>query len=540
MRFLVKALPFLLTAIILVAQTDLRNATVEGTVRNLKTGEPLADVRVTLVQELPAPALVPTPVASRNATTDADGKFTITAISPGRYLVNATRTLFFRSRRDSGPAALTLAEGQRMTGVQILLSSTSVIAGRVTDDRRDPLRSVRIEALRREFRDGLRIWVAAGQAITDDRGEYRLFNLTPGTYYVRAAQSSMPPLYYPGTPDSQNAVPVSVDAGAEAGAIDIEMRRSPDYSVQLTLGGIPTGSMVNFLLRRKSALANEQQAARAEMLTANTYRIGQIAPGAYDLFVQVSSNPVGVGAQPRVLTNAASIPVNVTNANLDLGTVAIPSTVAVTGRILVPEPLPSPLASERLVLTMRALDLAAPIAATARGNTTPPGIQTDGSFTLPYVAPGRYQLQLTGLPPDTYLISAREGTREVLDTGFTVTGSQSPIELTVGGPGSVGSVIGTVVNALGSPVSSSTVWLVPAPERRGNPAAFRTTTTDQSGNFTIRSVIAGDYRALGWEDLEPGSYFDPEFLKGFETRGAAIKVQRGSQNTVTVRVIATQ
>jgi hypothetical protein len=514
---------------------------VEGTVRNLKTGELLADVRVTLVQELTAPPPTPTAVASKTATTDADGKFTITAVPPGRYLVNATRTLFFRSRRDSGPAALTLAEGQRLTGVQILLSPTSVIAGRVIDDRREPLRSVRVEALRREFRDGLRTWVAAGQSTTGDRGEYRLFNLTPGTYYVRAAQSSMPPLYYPGTPDSQSAVPVSVDVGAEAGSIDLEMRRSPEYSLQLTLGGVPTGSTANFTMRRKNALANEQQGAEQETVSGNTYRIGHLVPGAYDLFVQVGSIvPTGTGAQSRVLTNAGSIPVSITNTNLDLGTVAIPSTVAVAGRILVPDPLPSPLVAERLVLTMRALDVAAPIAASARGNSAPPGINSDGTFTLPHVAAARYQVQLTGLPADTFLISAREGTRDVLDTGFTVTGSQNLLELTVGGPGSVGSVLGTVVNALGRPVSPGTVVLVPAPERRSNPAAFRTATTDQSGNFIIRSVLAGDYRVLGFEDIEPGIHLDPEFLKGFETRGEAIKVQRGSQNTVTLRVIPAQ
>jgi hypothetical protein len=539
MKIWLKALPVLSTVIFLAAQTDLRNATVEGTVRNLRTGEPIADVRITLATELPTlGGAPPSGTNTKTATTDADGRFTVTAIPPGRYLVTATRTLFFRSRRDSGPAVLTLAEGQRLTGVQILLSPTSVIAGRVVDDKREPLRSVRVDALRLELRDGLRTWVTAGQSTTDDRGEYRLFNLTPGTYYVRATQNGMAPLYYPGLPDSQNAVPVSVDAGAEAGAIDLEMRRTPEYSLQLTLGGVAPGSNATFTIRRRSSLANEQQPSRAEMLSGNTYRIGQLAAGTYDLFVQ--ANSAAVGGVPRALTNAASIPVTITNGNLDLGTIAIPPTVAVTGRLLVPDPLPSPLAPERLVLTMRALDLAGPIAAAARGNTTPPGINSDGSFALPNVAAGRYQLQLTGLPPDTYLISARDGAREVLDTGFTVTGGQSPLELTVGGPGSVGSVIGTVVNALGRPVSSSTVWLVPGPERRGNPAAFRTTTTDQSGNFSIRSVLAGDYRVLGWEDVEPGAYMDPEFLKGFETRGESVKVQRGSQNTVTVRVIPAQ
>jgi len=149
-------------------------------------------------------------------------------------------------------------------------------------------------------------------------------------------------------------------------------------------------------------------------------------------------------------------------------------------------------------------------------------------------------LTLSGLPPDTYLISAREGTTEVLDTGVTVSGTQNPIILTVGGPGSVGSVTGTVVNGLGQAVPSSAVVLVPAPARRGNPGAFRTATTDQSGMFTIRSVLPGDYRLLAWEELETGIYMDPEFLKNFETRGEAIRIQRGSQNAMTVRVIPAQ
>jgi hypothetical protein len=81
------------------------------------------------------------------------------------------------------------------------------------------------------------------------------------------------------------------------------------------------------------------------------------------------------------------------------------------------------------------------------------------------------------------------------------------------------------------------VVLVPAPERRANPAAFKAVTADQLGNFIIRSVLPGDYRLLAWEDIEPGIYMDPEFLRGFETRGEAIRVQRGSQNAVSVRAV---
>jgi hypothetical protein len=525
------------TAVITAAQTaDMRTATLEGIVKNLKTGEPLADVRVTAAPEVMPGSLAPAPAptATKTATTDAEGKFSITAMPPGRYFLSATRTLFFRPRRDAGPIAVTLTEGQRLTGIQVLLSPTAVIAGRVIDENREPLRSVRVEAVRREYRDGQRVWLSSTQSMTDDRGEYRLFNLTPGTYYVRATQSNTTTLYYPGVPDSQNAVPVSVEGGSEAAAIDIGIRRLPEYSVLLKLGGVPPGSPATFSIRRKNGLANEQQVARPESLPDNTYRLAQLPPGAYDILVQVST-PAAV--QPRVLTHVGSIPVTVGNANEDLGTVSIPQTVSVTGRIVAPETLPSPLAPERLTVTLRALNLMTVI---ARSTTSPPGIAADGTFTLPNVAAGHYQVQLSGLPSETYLVSAREGAREVLDTGFTVSGTQNALELRVGGPGSVGSVTGVVVNAVGQPVPSSTVVLVPPAARRSNPSAFRTTTADQSGTFVIRSVIAGDYRLLAWEEIEPGIYMDPEFLKNFETRGEAIRVQPGSPSAVTVRIILGQ
>src|SRR5207237_990729 len=125
----------------------------------------------------------------------------------------------------------------------------------------------------------------------------------------------------------------------------------------------------------------------------------------------------------------------------------------------------------------------------------------------------------------------------ILDTGYIVSGDQTPLELTIAGPGSVGSLEGVAVNAKGEPVTGATVVLVPAVDRRVNPAAFRTTTSDQQGNFVIRAILVGDYKAFAWEDVEPGAYMDPDYLKDFETRGEAVRVQKGSQNAVAVKVI---
>jgi hypothetical protein len=144
-----------------------------------------------------------------------------------------------------------------------------------------------------------------------------------------------------------------------------------------------------------------------------------------------------------------------------------------------------------LVLTLRPLDLPIPLTFTISGDRTPPGFNPDGGFALSNVAAGRYQILLTGLPADAFMVSAREGTQEILDAGYTVSGTQNPLEVTVGGPGSVGTVTGTVINALGRPVPSSTVVLVPAPERPRNARRFEQRSQTSSGIFQSIPCLQG-------------------------------------------------
>ncbi len=530
------ALTFMLGMLFLFQQNEVRPATIEGFAKNQKTAEPLADVRITIMQEFSTtPGAAP---ATKSATTDSDGKFVITGIVPGRYNVTGTRTLFFRPRRNTGALTITLASDQKLNGLQVLMMPTAVIAGRVVDENREPIRSVRVEALRAEYRDGVRNWVIANQNTTDDRGEYRLFNLQPGIYYVRATQSNIAtpstPLYYPGVPDSQDASPVQLEAGGEIGAIDIALRRTAEYSIKFKIGAVPPGALITTTLQKRNSKVVENVLARAETQPDGSSTISRVPPGAYDLFVQIATPPT---VQPRAITHAAKIPVNIGRADEDLGTIAIRATVPVAGKIVPIETLPSTLDLKRLTLTFRALDMPANVNTSVRGNATPPGFNDDGSFTIPNVPAARYQIQLAGLPNDTYLVGARSGGRDVFDAGYTVSGDQNPLEVLIGGAGSVGVVEGTVVNARGEPVAGSTVVLVPAAARRVNPAAFRTTTSDQQGNFTLRSVLVGDYKVMAWEDIEPGAFMDPEFLKDYENRGEALKVQKGSGAAAAVRII---
>ena len=63
-----------------------------------------------------------------------------------------------------------------------------------------------------------------GEARTNDLGEYRIFGLAPGQYFVEAdkqprlfsvlkAEPGYVPIYYPGVFDTEHAAPVNVRAG---------------------------------------------------------------------------------------------------------------------------------------------------------------------------------------------------------------------------------------------------------------------------------------------------------------------------------------
>jgi hypothetical protein len=280
---MVPLLTLILGIFMLQQQAAVRPATIEGIAKNLKTGEVLPDVRVTVTPELAGPGAL-----ARSATTDSEGKFILTGLAPGRYSLTAARTLFFRPRRNTGVVAVTVAADQRLRDVQILLMPTGVIAGRVVDENREPLRSVRIEALRREYRDGVRTWVTSQQNTTDDRGEYRVFNLQPGSYFIRATQGNFatpsPPMFYPGVADSEDASAIQIEAGSEIGAIDIPLRRTPEYAVQFKIGGIPAASVVNLTVQKRNSKMTETVLVRPETLPDHTYRISKLPPGAYDIF----------------------------------------------------------------------------------------------------------------------------------------------------------------------------------------------------------------------------------------------------------------
>lgn len=519
----------------LLAQTR-KTASISGVVLKEATGEPIADVQVTATPATPG-------VAPETATTAADGRFEVSNLSPGAYTITAVRTLFVRGRRNNPALTITLSQDEHLRDLAIRLQPTAVISGRVTDASREPVRGVRVEAMRYQYRDGNRTLISAAQTQSDDRGEYRLFNLQPATYLVRATPVSSGPqtmaaVYYPGVVEAPEAAALEAGPGAELAAIDISLRDIPTYSVQLRLVSPirpPAPAVLRFV-----ALRTDQQPPMAVSSPGapagnDVYRISNLLAGAYDIYALSRPGP----ADPQKINLSGRISINVGKEGTDPATVPLRPAGNLTARIVPSQSLTVTLNPVTLGVILRPMD-GLPAEFGTNSRNVAGGVTDDGLFTIPNVVNGRFRVDVTGLPGNAYLIGARYGAADVFDGGVRIDGDpQGPLELFIGGPGSIGTVEGVVRDKDDHPVPQSVVALVPAQNRRQNPAAFKSATTDQRGVFSVRGVLPGDYTVLAWDDLEAGAYQDPDVLRDVEKLGSRITVDAGGRNTVDVSVIKT-
>ena len=83
-----------------------------------------------------------------------------------------------------------LLEGRTVEDIDFALPLGAVITGRIVDELGDPAEEARVAILRAQNTDGQRRLVSVGSAETDDLGEFRLFGISPGRYYVSATASN--------------------------------------------------------------------------------------------------------------------------------------------------------------------------------------------------------------------------------------------------------------------------------------------------------------------------------------------------------------
>ena len=83
---------------------------------------------------------------------------------------------------------MVLAANQKLSNVRIELKSAGTIVGRVVNQQGDPMVNIAVQAVQVSYVNGRKTWRVVESRPTNDLGEYRLFWLDLGRYFVRTVQ----------------------------------------------------------------------------------------------------------------------------------------------------------------------------------------------------------------------------------------------------------------------------------------------------------------------------------------------------------------
>jgi hypothetical protein len=81
-----------------------------------------------------------------------------------------------------------------------------------------------------------------------------------------------------------------------------------------------------------------------------------------------------------------------------------------------------------------------------------------------------------------------------------------------------------------------TVVLVPDQQRRQHFDLYVVAVTDNGGIARL-NVQPGDYTVYAWEDVERGSWWDPEFMQKYQGRGKPVRIDENAKASLSVEVI---
>ena len=433
--------------------------------------------------------------------TDAQGRYEVRELLPGSYILSARPNQFQgqflppalpASPSPDGPPRIPLAAGQIVEGYDLTLPRAGAIVGRLIDENGDPIGGLTVRA----FRPGDRSEV--GNYLTqssDEFGRYRIARLAPGEYQLvvrpftggdsmmQGQSLGFVDTYHPGTASRDEAGRVRVRAGQETTAGDLQMSRARMLRLKGTVvdsqgAPPPSRTMVSLIKQQGTMGLGVDARGRFE------FREPQ-PPGTYRLVARLPD-------ENRVDTlEYASVPVTLTDTDVDDVVISMKPTVTVTGRVVFDPVAPAAVAGTSLAIRVEPKDRStwdfpvgqAPVAA-------------DSTFVLRRLA-GGLLLRTSGQSPAGWVLKAvMLGDRDITDipTEFRAEDSgRIQVVLTK----RAAEISGSVTNDKGEPAVGNVV-LFSEDQASWFPASvrFRLTWSGRDGRFSINGLRSGRYYVI--------------------------------------------
>jgi uncharacterized GH25 family protein len=484
----------------------------------------------------------------QSTRTDATGAYTFTTVTPGNYILVAQHSgfineVFQRTLNGLGPETVTVAAGETIGKMDIRLLTAAVISGTVLDEDNQPLEGAQVAAIRMRYqKGGQQQEIQLQQVTADDLGNFRLYGLAEGNYFVRVenrnmgnGEASFRSAYYPGTPSIESAQKLKATAGAETSGVRFSVATQSTYTI--------TGSVIDTTdlpgPRRYAVSAihlaeNSNFATGAQTNPDGTFILRGIPSGDYMLMarsmqngppVQTSGPNGTIQIQTRQSVGTAVVRVadGDTRAN-----VQISSTADVAGKVVIENSTGQSVSGIRVVLQSQTLPSG------VGGGNANNGTDQNGAFRIQNVQSGSYIFSVAGRS-DMYLkqvvCSGRDYTFQPLtiDSGITI----GDCQLTLATDTAV--MKGQVYDS-DKPVPNLVVVAIPQSAALRRLARYtQTGNTNANGEFQIAGMIPGDYLVFAVPKDDEQSYFQLEFADRNQRDAERVSVKPGDTKIVTLK-----
>ncbi len=569
-------------------------------------GSPVKRTHVMLMgsAQLPAPVntqsspvrpIMP-PRVQRDGETDETGRVEFGALPAGSYsLAFMALSGFVRSNR---PETFRLGEGEAVQRT-IRLDRTGAISGHIFDETGDPLARASMRVIRRVTGIGGTRYISAGSsAFTDDRGEFRIFDLSPGDYLVQAAprrpfsgaiEAAAPsegrtgylPTYYPGTAAMDGARVVTVGKGQDAVNVDFSVLRGKLGRINGYVTGADgrpiSSQMASVMVGLKSEVGGGSSYSGSAIKPDGSFVCPDVPPGQYYVVAQRS-----LGADPRADREAAFTVVTV-NGDEVVANLQTNKGATLRGRIVREGAAPAPPgpADARLLAafaqSQRVMVSAVPVPGS--GNlpmTSAPGgrptqVDEDGRFELTGI---RGEVQLIVGTGTAALKSIRSGIRDLTLGPLELSGTERIDDIEIVLTTETGFLRGAVTDARGEPVNGAQVIVFPEESRQWYPlspfvhqtmslsgpapgsisssslvavspagsalgTAPMTRVGPAPGAFMMSRLLPGRYYAVAIErdsGLSP-SLFDGDLLGNLRKHAASVLIEAGKTTIADLKIV---
>jgi hypothetical protein len=496
----------------------------------------LSDDNVPLVNE--PVGLWPSGIVVR---TGADGSYLFRGLPPDNY------TLVVIHDHIKAGASVRLGPRQKMEGVLIVVNPAPAITGTVFDPFGHRLASARVDTFRIAYRPTGAHLRLVKSAMSDDQGDFRLFRLPPGGYYVSASYSERDQksggVSYRWSPNVSNAdagFPTLYFGGAynatqsariDLGQIDnpktnVYYKEGPRYSVSGRLIG-PDGGCGRIAIVQEGAVVDPEKDFTTN--ACGPFTVKGLSPGVHFLFAVAK----GFASD--------AIRINIPDRNVEGAAVTLERTVTVRGRVEIDSP-PAPASAPAQSRTQ-------PLVGGGRGTINPGARGTtnstslisrrivlwrasneitqkieqvmdpDGRFEIPEVGPGFFDVYVEPLTGGLFVASIRHGIHDLLPrpTELAKNVRENAGDLNIQLSGRSARVEGVALDMAGKPVPDTHIVLVPE-TLRNREDRYYSVYTDPIGNFSITGIAPGSYLVYAFEDLDTGAYFAMTYDEGIGNR----------------------